>query len=127
MLHIIHTHTELAVDFLLHLRRARPVAFVGNRNVPPTLLRALFGSQVVHVKAPPSDAYQTLDSLHAELLHVLEGGKGGGGGWASRATRETEAGRVPVVITAQILKSWYVVAIYSIGVSCVIGQCHSRI
>ena len=80
MLHIIHTHTELAVDFLLHLRRARPVAFVGNRNVPPTLLRALFGSQVVHVKAPPSDAYQTLDSLHAELLHVLEGGKGGGGG-----------------------------------------------
>ena len=116
------------MDFLLHLRRARPVAFVGNRNVPLTLLRALFGSQVVHVKAPPSDAYQTLDSLHAELLHVLEGGNGEGGGGeggggASRAMRETEAGRreagVPVVITAQILKSPCVVAVQY---SCVIGQ-----
>ena len=38
---------SIAVEFLLELRRLRPVAFVGNRNVSPHLLRAIFGSQVL--------------------------------------------------------------------------------
>jgi hypothetical protein len=44
--HAATTYPELAVDFLVLLRKWRPVAFVGNKNVPLALIHALFGKQV---------------------------------------------------------------------------------
>jgi hypothetical protein len=64
-------YQQIAVDFLVSLRNARPVAFVGNKNVPRALLQALFGHQVLHIPTPPSDAYLHIDRLHAELLEHL--------------------------------------------------------
>lgn len=83
--HAAATYPELAVDFLVQLRRARPVAFVGNLNVEPALLHALFGRQVVHIKSPPTQAYSQLDRIHAELLQVL--GEAGGGAAGTGDTR----------------------------------------
>jgi len=71
---------ELAVEFLLDLRHARPLAFVGNQNVPPVLLAALFGPQVVHVRAPPSNAYSHIEEMYAEILELIRGSAAGGGG-----------------------------------------------
>ena len=41
---------EIALDFLVRVREARPAVFVGNANVAPELMYALFGKDVVHVK-----------------------------------------------------------------------------
>ena len=46
-------YPELAIDFLVSIRRFRPVAFVGNKNVPLALIHALFGQQVGHIRVPP--------------------------------------------------------------------------
>ena len=64
-------YQQIAVDFLVSLRNARPVAFVGNKNVPRALLQALFGNQILHIPTPPADAYLHVDQLHAEILDHL--------------------------------------------------------
>ena len=69
--HAASTYPELALDFLLHLRLSRPVALVGNRNLPPALIYALFGQQVIHIKTPPRDAYRHIEDLHAQVLRLL--------------------------------------------------------
>ena len=69
--HAACTYPELAVQFLVELRRTRPVALVGNENVPRLIVDALFGRQVAHVKTPPVNAYGSIDRVHSELLTLI--------------------------------------------------------
>lgn len=48
--HAATSFPELAVEFLLFLRASKPVAFVGNSNTSPALLRYLFGPQCQFIR-----------------------------------------------------------------------------
>jgi len=58
------------VRFLKLLKHCNPV-FVGNENVPPEILRMLFG-QTIHVRTPARAAYREIDRVEEEILRVLK-------------------------------------------------------
>lgn len=68
-LHYLATfNQEACLQFLLYLRSTNPI-FVGNKNLPPELLKKLFSE--IHIKTPISNSYFEIDRIEKELIFEL--------------------------------------------------------
>ncbi len=61
---------SFCLDFLGFLKSKSPALFIGNENIPASVINALFGNPVC-IKTPPSNSYDAIDRVYQEVQENL--------------------------------------------------------
>jgi hypothetical protein len=71
-LHFLATEKPgLALEFLKFIKNKKPIAIIGNENIPEEIISNLFGSQCNHIKTLPEGSYSSLDSVENQLDDIM--------------------------------------------------------
>lgn len=64
------TDIDYAVSFINFLKENKPLVMIGNKNVPHEIVKKLFGDKCFHIKTPPTNSFDSIDSIEKQFDEI---------------------------------------------------------
>jgi hypothetical protein len=66
------TNKDASIDFLIFLKKTKPIFIVGNQNIPRNILNKIFGEQCEHICSPPNNSFDDIDRIEKECSEYID-------------------------------------------------------